>query len=547
MNKQNIKVDSPSEIRIDKFLHNKLNDSGYSREDIKKLIINGFVKVNNITTIKPSAKISKGDFVEISLSDKNSLELKPVKRELNIIYEDNYLVIINKPWNLTTHPAPSCKEPTLVHFLISKYPELKQMDKQRPGIVHRLDKDTSGLMVVALNNKTRELMIEKFKKREVKKKYLALVLGNLEPLCGEIKVFMDRDIYSRTKMRVYEDMGRESITRYKVIKRFEHLNISLVEAEILTGRTHQIRVHFSHLGAPILGDNLYTKGKKVEDNILKKLAKRQMLHSWKLCFSHPITLKNMSFTCSVPKDFLRILLYLVNKRPMVIGITGNVGCGKSKVSELLSKGKYPLWSADRAVEKLYQKGESGWEMIKRTFGIEFLDEEKGCVDKKKLFTAMTLDEGFREEVIKIIHPLVFYEMKQFIEKNKTKRMVILEVPLLIESGWREGDKGSIFDVVVGVFCKSSVRFKRLKEIRGWDEDKIKAMDLWQLPMREKLSKCDIIIDNSFSLEKLNKKVAKLDEILRKFRLKKVINTIEELSKKQIISISSLNLQNFKKC
>ncbi len=531
-NRYCIFVDTDKEIRIDKFLHDKFKEQGFSREFIKGLMRDGHVFLNGNILKKPSTKVFKGDSIEIYIPEKEKLE--PVKGGLNIIYEDDFLLVIDKPANLTTHPAPSCRETTLVNLLIYNYPKLKDMDEQRPGIVHRLDKGTSGLMVIALNPKAEEILKSRFKNREIKKKYLALIKGSIDPVEGEINVFMDRDDRSRTKMKVYKDRGRESITRYKVLKKFDLYDVSLVEANILTGRTHQIRVHFSYMGHPVLGDKLYSTSWVSKNNIMEKLAKRQMLHSWKLEFKHPITGKDMSFVAKVPKDFYGMLLYMSKKRPMVVGITGSVGSGKSKVSQLLSRGKYPMWSADRVVERLYQKGQSGFEMIKRAFGREFLDEKNGCVDKKKLFHAMKSDIGLRQEVMDIIHPLVLYDMREFIKTHSSKNMVVLEIPLLIEAGWNRGKVGPVFDVVVGVFCSDPIRRHRLKKIRKWDDVQIDGVDRWQLPQREKMIECDIIIDNSFSLNELKRKVDKLDRILRELRKKDLLKEMQELSHIEII-------------
>ncbi len=529
--------DTKGSIRIDKFLHEKLSNFGYSREGVKGLIERGQVFLNKSKVIKPSIKVSDKDLIEVFICESN--DIKPVEGNLKVVYEDKYLAVIDKPKGLVTHPAPSCKDITLVNYLINRFPQIKDLDSERPGIVHRLDKDTTGLMVIALQKKVQDILKNLFSKREVKKSYLAIVIGILEKKQGELKFFMDRDHRSKTKMRVYKNEGRESITRYKVIYEFKDYNLSLIEAEILTGRTHQIRVHFSHIGHPVLGDQLYSKGKLVENKIISALAKRQMLHAWKISFKHPISKKELKFISKVPKDFFRLLLYLSKKRPMVVGVTGGVGCGKSMVAKLLAKDNVPYWSADRAVESLYKRGNSGYEMIKRSFGLEFVDEERGVVNKKKLFMKMSQDKNFRQEVEHIIHPLVFEDMMEFISKNKTKNMVILEVPLLAEAGWDKAPNRSIFDIIVGVFCSDNIRIKRLENIRGWSKMQVLEVDKWQLPQKEKLKHCDIIIDNSYLLENTKAKVATLHKILRKIRLKRLLRRIGELDKSNILDKNQL--------
>lgn len=230
-----------------------------------------------------------------------------------------------------------------------------------------------------------------------------------------------------------------------------------------------------------------------------------------------------------------MVLYASKKRPMVVGVTGSVGSGKSTVCRLLAGDKYPLWSADKAVESLYGEGNAGYEMIKRTFGLEFVDEDRGVVDKKKLFAHMNMDRDFREEVEKIIHPLVFEDMKDFISRNKTKNMVILEIPLLVEAGWDKSLEDSIFDVIVGVFCSDMVRIKRLQQLRGWSQVQISGVDRWQLPQKEKLKRCNIIIDNSSTIEDTRIKVANLRGLLRKIRKKRLLSRVYQFDKLGITS------------
>ncbi len=520
------------EDRLDKVLYRYFEQRGYSRNNIKEFIKKGFVVLNDKIVSKASTKVLYGDKIEVVIPKDKGIE--PIEGDLDVIYEDEYLLVINKPPNLTTHPAPSCKEPTLVNILIKRYPELKTLDKERPGIVHRLDKDTSGLMIIAKNKDVQEKLKSMFQKREIKKKYIVLVHNILRERQGEINVLMDRDHISRTKMKVYKDRGRESITRYKVITDDLNYNVSLVEAELLTGRTHQIRVHFSHIGHPVVGDKLYGRPKKIDNLIIKKLAKRQMLHSWYLDFIHPVTKKRLWFKVPVPEDFFRVILYISKKRPMCVAVTGGVGCGKSKVSELLSKGGYPLWSADQAVEELYKAGGAGFEHIRLNFGDKYIDPQKGCINKKKLFETMSQDQYFRQQVERIIHPLVFEHMVNFIEMNKSKNMVILEIPLLVEAGWTKENYRGMFDIIVGIFCAENVRNNRLKEIRGWNEEKIKQTIKWQASQRERVMVCDIIIDNSKSLDELQKKVATIKILLRKLRIKRLFKKLTKLRELGII-------------
>lgn len=267
-------------IRLDKYLAEKLD---LSRAIITDNIKNGDILVNN-TKVKPSYSLALGDNINGVVRSKQ-IDLSPINMDLDIIYEDDYIIVVNKPYDLVVHPSLSTKEPTLVNGLLYYTEKLSDYGgEDRPGIVHRLDKDTTGIIVVCKDNETHKKMSELFKKRQVKKTYLAVVNGTInnggtinEPIC--------RDINNRTKMAVDEINGKEAITQFKAIDYND--KYSLIELNLITGRTHQIRVHMNYIHNPIVGDLVY--GLKKE----KVKPKHQLLHSYRLEFTHPITNQNM--------------------------------------------------------------------------------------------------------------------------------------------------------------------------------------------------------------------------------------------------------------
>ena len=289
-------------IRIDLYLTHK--EIYPSRSQIRNLITQGKIKVNN-NPVKPSYILKNGDVIDLALPENKELEIKAEAIPLDIIYEDKYLVVINKPANIIVHPAGKICSGTLVNALLYHCRDsLSGIGGViRPGIVHRLDKNTSGLMVVAKNDFAHLDLSGKIKEHQVTKKYLALVHGSLKDDSGIIDAPIGRSLKNRKKMAVtVEGKSREAITYFKVLKRFS--GYTLVEATLRTGRTHQIRVHLAFIGHPIVGDQLYGH-KKQGLNI-----SRQALHSHILGFVHPSTKKYMEFCAPLPKDIQEIIDYL---------------------------------------------------------------------------------------------------------------------------------------------------------------------------------------------------------------------------------------------
>ena len=290
-----LKYISDKKIRCDVFLSEKI--SNLSRTSIQKLIKEKLVFVNG-KNIKPNVILEIGDEITVSIPDKKEITLVAEDIALNIVYEDDYIIIINKPRNMVVHPAAGNEEHTLVNALLN-HCKLSMVNSERPGIVHRLDKDTTGLIICAKDDETHLKLVEMFSNREINKKYLVICNGSFSKENGFIDKPIGRDEKDRKKMSVKSKSGKEALTEYNILT--SNLKYSLVDVTLHTGRTHQIRVHFSSLNHPIVGDETYgNKNEKIKAN-------GQMLHSYYLEFLHPITKKNLSFTVLPDEYFFSIL------------------------------------------------------------------------------------------------------------------------------------------------------------------------------------------------------------------------------------------------
>ncbi len=307
--------------RIDIFLSNNL--SLYTRSHIKRLIETKNLTVNSICVIKPSAKIKVNDRVEFKLSQINKSKILARKIALEIMYEDNDLLVINKPKGLVVHPGAGNYDNTLANGLVYKYKKnLSDINGSlRPGIVHRIDKETSGLLVVAKNNYAHSKLSRQFSVHTIKRKYKCMIWGVIRPLNGRIETLITRDKKNRQLMAVSDNRGKKAITNYRTIKTFNKKDIpkiSLLECELETGRTHQIRVHLKFKGTSLLGDKKYGKKKmnfkKINISFLEKLKniKGQALHAQTLEFIHPKSNKQLSFESQIPEDFKKMLNFLEN-------------------------------------------------------------------------------------------------------------------------------------------------------------------------------------------------------------------------------------------
>ncbi len=297
-------LDEASEgLRLDVVLSRLKPD--ISRNAIQRLIRAGAITVCG-EAFSPSRKASAGDVLEYSpevLQEK----IVPEDIPLDILYEDQYILVINKAAGLVVHPNAHEKSGTLVNALLAHCPDVdfqEMMDNdERPGIVHRLDKFTTGVLVVAKNRQASDKLREDFKQHLLRKTYLAIIVGRPEKLSGEIRLPIGRDPVSKSKMCVLQT-GKEAWTEYRTVA--SRNGVSVVKIRLHTGRTHQIRVHFAAMGNPVLGDMVY--GMKPEQEPYH--APRQMLHAWKLAFRHPVSNKSMQFCAPLPPDFLEALATL---------------------------------------------------------------------------------------------------------------------------------------------------------------------------------------------------------------------------------------------
>ena len=313
--------DEENGSRIDSFISKK--EKKLSRTRIKNLIIQKNLKLNDILTINPSQKVVAGDKINLVIPKPIKASLKPYKFKIDIVYEDNDLLVLNKPAGIVMHPGAGNYENTVVNALINHCGKnLSNIGGElRPGIVHRIDKDTSGLIVVAKNDYAHENLSNQFNKHSIERIYELIVWGKLRPQTGRIETLITRSSRNRQLMEVGIIKGKKAITNYKTLEVFENdktPTLSLVECKLETGRTHQIRVHMSYKGNNILGDKKYKKKFKKIKNInlnLKKLIynlDRQFLHAKVIGFIHPKSGKKLRFSSVLPNDLMNIVKTLRN-------------------------------------------------------------------------------------------------------------------------------------------------------------------------------------------------------------------------------------------
>jgi 23S rRNA pseudouridine1911/1915/1917 synthase len=306
--------------RIDIFLSNQQIPGLHSRSRIGKLFEEKKILVNG-EAVRKSFQVQDNDLIEFDLPEDKALSaIEGEDIPLDIIYEDEYLAVLNKPAGLVVHPGAGVHNGTLANALVYKYGDKLSSagEKQRPGIVHRLDKNTSGLLLIARDDKTHYLLSQQFQKRVVNKKYLAITTGFPDEPEGEIKTFVNRNPQNRKKMAVTKD-GRMAHSAYKILEYLEYF--ALMEIDLRTGRTHQIRVHLEHINCPVLGDNLYNNQKRTMNSVPIEFRKRikflltthlqrQALHAWKLGFVHPISGEQLDFQVEMPADMQKAIDYV---------------------------------------------------------------------------------------------------------------------------------------------------------------------------------------------------------------------------------------------
>lgn len=549
-------VQDPDSIRLDRFLSKALSQEAVSREKIKRAIKNGLCCIEEAICRDPDRRLSPGDTIILHLPEVVT-SVAPEYEDITVLYQDEHLLIVNKPAGLTVHPAPSCREGTLVHRLVAHFPSLREQEGFRPGIVHRLDKDTSGLLCVALTEEARLKLIEAFAAREVQKEYLALVAG--VPCSGEILPgCLDYSVAERRREskdktfcgnssvfegvsegvdlpsgRIDIPLGRHPTNKIKVSARrggkralsdWSALliggcrNYSLLSVRIHTGRTHQIRVHMAFVGHPLLGDSLY--GSSASTALP---APRQMLHAWKLTLQHPVSGETLRFTCPPPPEFLQTALSLESHMQRIV-VTSVAGCGKSAFMRILANLNIPTWSADAAVIRLYEPGHAGWLALRQRFGDRFIPSSTEPVDRAALAKALLPPElpltvemgGVEREQIRVrtdelealIHPLVLDDLQRFWAECESRgcHIAVAEVPLWFESNWhvRNADVSESRPLLVGISCQEDERRRRLLEVRGWSPSLMAHMDAQQWSQERKMAACDIVIPNNGTEEELHR-------------------------------------------
>lgn len=289
-----------SDVRIDKYLS---ANTDLSRSLISKMIDNEYILVNGKKT-KNNYKVKNNDIISIDENFKEETNIEPEKMKLDIVYEDEDIIIVNKPSGMVVHPGNGNYKGTLVNGLMYYTNRLSDINGEvRPGIVHRIDKDTSGLIIIAKNNKSHEILSDYFKNKTITRTYIALVKGDLKSNSGTIDAPIGRSDKDRKKMAVTSKNSKEAITHFKVLKRYK--GYTLIRCKLDTGRTHQIRVHMAYIGHPVYNDPVYTNDKCSEFG--------QFLHSYSMEFIHPITKEKMYFECPLPEYFEEFLKCLEEK------------------------------------------------------------------------------------------------------------------------------------------------------------------------------------------------------------------------------------------
>jgi len=298
-------IETQAGERVDKLLAAEL---GLSRSAVQRLVKGGLVVVN-AAPVKPSHRLQVDDLVVVRLPPPPSLEIRPESIPLRILYEDDSLIVVDKPAGMVTHPAYGHASGTLVNALLAHYPPLAQFDDpERAGIVHRLDKDTSGVIVTAKTEAIRRALQAQFKARQVQKTYLALVEGHPDPAQGVIRAAIGRDPNDRKRMAVLRG-GRKAITAYRVLEFFDRH--SLVQVEPQTGRTHQIRVHMAFIRHPVVGDRVYGYRRQ------RLPLRRHFLHARHIRFRHPVTDQSLEFWAELPSELADLVSRLRAQTPSI--------------------------------------------------------------------------------------------------------------------------------------------------------------------------------------------------------------------------------------
>ncbi|MDO5484095.1 MAG: dephospho-CoA kinase, partial [Desulfovibrionaceae bacterium] len=377
-----------------------------------------------------------------------------------------------------------------------------------------------------LTETSRLRLSEAFARREVYKEYLALVSG-LPPRNGQCTEPIGRHPTAKVKMAVLDISrgGKAAHTEWQRLWQSPEHNVSLLSVRIHTGRTHQIRVHMAHLGYPLLGDPLYAPPQ------VRDLAPRQMLHAWRLCFTHPLSGETLHFACPPPDDIPAAALAACRSMRRVV-LTGNPACGKSSLAAALRDAGLPVLSADSVVDELYAPNGEAAQWIAHRWGRELLAADKS-VDRQALMAAMQKNAAMRRELEEMVHALVRAAVERFWQRhqNAGAAIAVAEIPLYFECGWHTAF--SPRPLIVGIHCPQAIRHERLMRNRGWDSDKIATLEAWQWSEERKEAACDILVDNSGSREALRSAAQRLLDDLTDLALQE-----EQQQAKELMAICS---------
>ncbi|MGE4290872.1 MAG: dephospho-CoA kinase [Desulfovibrio sp.] len=524
-------------LRLDRYWARELEVEGVSRGKVQEWIRLGLALVDGAPVAKANQTVLPGQELELR-GKAPACGTSAEAGALEVLHEDAQVVVLNKPAGLTTHPAPGEPEGTLVNRLLARWPDMDParsgMDPVRPGIVHRLDKDTSGLILAARTEAARLRLAADFAARRVKKLYLALVHGIPEPRQGDIDLPLGRDPRNKTKMAVAEKGGREARSSHETLWAAPDGRAALVAVRIHTGRTHQVRVHMAAIGCPLLGDATYGARQCAEWSARgEPEASRQMLHAYALRFTHPVTGRLLFFRQDPPEDFLGVLSALA-RSGLRVGLVGPPGGGKSTLLKLLSEKGLPTFSADAAVAELYAPGGDGADLIGRRFGVQYL-HSTGGVDKPALFAAMRGSGQILREVMELVHPLVRHRAESFFRRHAGE-VAVAEVPLLLEGGWHERD---VVDCVVGVFCPEERRHGAFRRARGLDPETLAVFDSWQWPPERKRAFCALSVENDADLDKLEAEARRVAEKLEEMRAQRGAETLRQARQAMLLAAQAL--------
>lgn len=489
--------------RLDLFL--KAAASGNSRASLQKAIREGGCLVDGVTIRDPDYKIRAGQKAVLNLRRQDD-KLQPEEGEVRVIWRDDSIAVCDKPPGLTVHPCPSQPENTLAQRLLRLFPEIGRMTGFRPGIVHRLDRDTSGVIVVALNEHARLKLADAFARRQIHKEYLALVAGLVSGK-GECREPVGRHPTSRVKMAVVpiNHGGKPAASAWQPLWAGSDGLISLLRVGIESGRTHQIRVHMAHIGHPILGDRLYAPQK------VARMAPRQMLHAWKLSLNHPLTGQSLQFTARPPDDFYQAAIANAGLFLRVI-LTGNPGCGKSTLRKDLAGLGFATASADDLVAQLYTEGGVVADWLRINAG-GIAVNQNGQVDKSALFPFLTANPAMKLEFERYIHELTREKLTAFWKEQRDlgQDAAVAEIPLYFESGWQKLNPDHT--LTIGVHCPTATRWQRIVATRGWTREKLETIENWQWDEARKMAACDHVIDNESTPEHLRREAEKIAGLL----------------------------------